>query len=46
MYILVKFEKIKKILKIWSLLQKWSGPIGGDLYRDDTSNNTWPGSGW
>jgi hypothetical protein len=22
-----------KILKIWSLLQKWSGPIWGDLYR-------------
>ena len=32
-------KKYKKILKIWSLLQKWSGPIGGDLYRDHTTNN-------
>ena len=22
--------------KIWSLLQKWSGPIGGDLHRVGT----------
>ena len=29
-------KKYKKIRKIWSLLQKWSGPIGGDLYRDGT----------
>ncbi len=31
--------------KIWSLLQKWSGPIGGDLYRVHTSNNTRRGGG-